>query len=173
MTVPLESITSPGAPAPPKRRAIAYLKAAVCLVVLAFVAYALVKQFRAVTWADLHFHPGLALLAVLAMLGVNGVQLVMFRTLLAAYGQRLPWRVLLGAAWVPPLGKYVPGKVAAVAGSVYLLRKHGVPAAVAVGVALMADGLAVIAGLVVSTPLLLWEPVRRQMPGAWVWCAAL
>jgi hypothetical protein len=132
-----------------------------------------VRQFRAVSWDDLHFHPGLALLAVLAMLGVNGVQLVMFRALLAAYDHRLPWRVLLGAAWVPPLGKYVPGKVAAVAGSVYLLRKHGVPGAVAVSIALMADGLAVIAGLVVSTPLLLWEPVRREWPNTWIFCVAL
>src|SRR5688572_25371372 len=174
MTVPVESITTPAdAPVTPKRRALPYIKAAICLVVLAFVVYALVRQFRAVSWDDLHFHPGLALLAVLAMLGVNGVQLVMFRALLAAYDHRLPWRVLLGAAWVPPLGKYVPGKLAAVAGSVYLLRKHGVPGAVAVSVALMADGLAVIAGLIVSTPLLLWEPVRGKMPNAWVWCIAL
>jgi hypothetical protein len=78
-----------------------------------------------------------------------------------------------GAAWVPPLGKYVPGKVASIAGAVYIQRQNGVPGSVAVSVALMLDGLAVIAGLIVSTPLLLWEPVRRQMPSAWMWCGAL
>jgi len=30
-----------------------------------------------------------------------------------------------------------------------------------------------IAGLIVSTPLLLSAPVRREMPHAWVWCVAL
>jgi hypothetical protein len=157
----------------PRRRTIALIKAAVCLVVLAFVGWALVKQFRQVRWDEVRFHPGLAALAVLAMLGVNASQLVMFRSLLAAYGYRLPWRVTLGAAWVPPLGKYVPGKVASVAGAVYLLRGRGVSGAVAVSIALMMDGLAVITGLVFSTPLLLWAPVRREMPTAWAWCAAL
>jgi uncharacterized membrane protein YbhN (UPF0104 family) len=164
--------TAPGATSS-RRRVVAVVKAAVCLVVLAFVGWALVQQFRRVAWDEVRFHPGLAALAVVVMLGVNGSQLVMFRTLLGAYGWRLPWRVTLGAAWVPPLGKYVPGKVASVAGAVYLLRRHGVPGAVAVSVALMLDGLAVIAGLVLSTPLLLWEPVRRQMPTAWLWSAAL
>jgi hypothetical protein len=173
MTLPVETIPAAADVRPSRHRARVYVKAAACLIVLAFVTYALTRQFRAISWADLHFHPALAALAVLTMLGVNGVQLVMFRALLAAYDQRLPWRVLLGAAWVPPLGKYVPGKVASVAGAVYLLRQHGVPGAVAVSVALMADGLAVIAGLIVSTPLLLWEPVRREWPNTWIWCALL
>lgn len=173
MTLPVETIPAAADVTPSKRRARVFVKTAACLVVLAFVVYALIRQFRALSWEDLHFHPALAALAVVAMLGVNAVQLVMFRALLGAYDQRLPWRVLLGAAWVPPLGKYVPGKVASVAGAVYLLRQHGVPGAVAVSVALMADGLAVIAGLIVSTPLLLWEPVRSRFPNTWMWCALL
>ncbi|MGB7158625.1 MAG: lysylphosphatidylglycerol synthase transmembrane domain-containing protein [Tepidisphaeraceae bacterium] len=156
-----------------KKRIIALVKLLLTLVVVAYVVRALVAQFRDVEWDQLHVSPGYAALSVLCTLAVSGVQLLVFTSLLRAYGYRLPWRVTLGAAWVPPLGKYVPGKVASIAGAVYLQRKHGVPGSVAVSVALMLDGLAVIAGLVVSTPLLLWEPVRNRMPSAWMACVAL
>jgi hypothetical protein len=165
-----------GTPAPPRRgsRIVMLIKAVACLAVVAFVTVALVHQFRQVRWDEMHFHAGLAALAVLCMLGVSAVQLLMFRTLLLAFGYRLPWRVTLGTAWIPPLGKYIPGKVAAVAGAVYLQRQNGVPGAVAVSVAVMLDGLAVIAGLIVSAPLLIWhEGVRARVPTAGVWCAVL
>src|SRR2546422_691845 len=77
------------------------------------------------------------------------------RMLLSAYGYHLPWRVQLLAAWVPQLGKYLPGGVASVGGAVYILRKHGVPAAVGLTVAVLLDALAVLAGLIVSAPLLM------------------
>src|SRR2546430_9668795 len=35
--------------------------------------------------------------------------------------------VQLPAAWVPQLGKYLPGGIASVGGAVFLLRKQGVP----------------------------------------------
>jgi uncharacterized membrane protein YbhN (UPF0104 family) len=54
-----------------------------------------------------------------------------------------------------------------------MLRNRGVPGAVALGTALMLDGLAVLAGLIAATPLLLWEPIRKQMPHAWIGCVAL
>ena len=152
---------------------LAVIKLLLTLIVVAFVAVALVKQFHAVRWEQMRFQPALAAAGVIAMLGVNACQLVTFRGLLAGYGQRLPWRTTLTAAWVPPLGKYVPGKVASIAGAVYLLRSRGVPGAVALGTALMLDGLAVLAGLITSTPLLLWEPVRKQMPYAWIGCIVL
>jgi uncharacterized membrane protein YbhN (UPF0104 family) len=179
-STPIPIPTSPAedaAAAPParsaKQRLIALVKLALTLAVVYYVGRSLVHQFREVSWDQLHFTPGFAALSILATLGVSSVQLVVFTTLLRAYGYRLPWRATLGAAWVPPLGKYVPGKVASIAGAVYIQRQNGVPGSVAVSVALMLDGLAVIAGLIVSTPLLLWEPVRERMPSAWIWCAAL
>jgi hypothetical protein len=180
-STPIPIPTSPAedepAVAPPartaKQRLITLIKLVLTLAVVYYVGRSLVHQFREAQWDKLHFTPGYAALSVLATLAVSGVQLVVFTTLLRAYGYRLPWRAALGAAWVPPLGKYVPGKVASIAGAVYLQRQNGVPGSVAVSVALMLDGLAVIAGLIVSTPLLLWAPVREKMPSAWIWCAAL
>jgi hypothetical protein len=45
------------------------------------------------------------------------MQLIARWTLLIAYGFPLTWRVQLPAAWVPQLGKYVPGGVASVGGA--------------------------------------------------------
>jgi hypothetical protein len=161
------------APRTARQRLVSIAKLALTLIIVAFVIRALVHQFRAVAWDQLNVTPGFAALATLALLALSGVQLLAFVSLLRGYGHRLPWRAALAAAWIPPLGKYVPGKVASIAGAVYIQRQYGVPGSVAVSVALMMDGLAVIAGLIVSTPLLLWEPVRKQMPSAWAWCAAL
>lgn len=145
----------------------------ICAIVLAFVTVALVKQFRQVEWSQVRFRPVPALLAVLCILGVSVTQLVARWTLLLAYGQRLPWRAQLQAAWVPQLGKYVPGGLASVGGAVYLLRKHGVPGAIGLSVAVLLDALAVMAGLIVSAPLLVSGPVRQRMPHAWMAGAAL
>ncbi|HEV2295392.1 MAG TPA: lysylphosphatidylglycerol synthase domain-containing protein [Tepidisphaeraceae bacterium] len=171
-TSPAED-AAPAAAASPRKRWIGLLKLALTLIVVYYVARALIVQFQAVPWDQLHLTPGYAALSVLCTFIVHGGQLLVVVTLLRAYGHRLPWRAQLAAAWVPPLGKYVPGKVASIAGAVYIQRQYGIPGTVAVSVALMLDGLALIAGLIVSTPLLLSEPVRREMPHAWAWCIAL
>src|SRR6185295_6333181 len=69
--------------------------------------------------------------------------------------------------------KYIPGGVASVGGAVLLLRKHGVPAAVGLSVSVLLDALAVMAGLIVSAPLLVWQPVRAQLPMAWLACIVM
>ena len=159
----------------PSRRAlwIRVIAWTVCAIVLYFVISALVRQFRAVQWSEVDFHLLPASAAVVCVLGVSAMQLVARWTLLIAYGYPLSWRVQLPAAWVPQLGKYVPGGIASVGGAVYLLRRHGVPAAIGLSVAVLLDALAVMAGLIVSAPLLLWRPVRERLPMAWLACAAL
>ena len=146
---------------------------AVCAVVLWFVIRALVRQFRAVDWSQVDFNLLPAAAAVACVFGVSAMQLVARWTLLIAYGYPLSWRVQLPVAWVPQLGKYVPGGIASVGGAVYLLRKHGVPGAIGLSVSLLLDALAVMAGLIVSTPLLLWGPVRAKLPMAWLACAVM
>jgi uncharacterized membrane protein YbhN (UPF0104 family) len=99
---------------------------------------------------------------------VSMMQLVARYTLLLAYGYWIPWSVRLPAAWVPQLGKYIPGGIASVGGAVYLLRRQGVPVAVALAAAVLLDGLAVMAGLIVSTPLLFSQEVRQRWPHMWI-----
>lgn len=144
-----------------------------CIAVVAAVTWALIKQLQLVDWSQVRFAPGPSLFAVLGLLGVSGMQLAARWTLLSAYSQRLSWRVQLPVSWIPQLGKYLPGGIASIAGMVYLLRKHKVPGAVGLSVAVLLDGMAVIAGMIVSTPLLLSESVRSRFPLAWIACIAM
>ncbi len=152
-------------------------KIVLCLAVVVAVGWALVNQFRRIEWSALHFHPVPLILAIIALLGVSAMQLAARWTLLLAYGYRLDWRIQLAASWIPQLGKYLPGGIASVGGVVYILRKAAVPGAVALSVAVLLDGLAVIAGLICSTPLLLWGPVQQKIehriPYAWLICVIL
>ena len=156
----------------PSARLKSLLRWLLFIVVLAFVGYALSKQIAQVNWRDVRFRPLPIALAAMCLLLVPLVQLLSYRTLLGAYAAAPPpMRLMAAVAWVPPLGKYVPGKVASLAGAIYLLRRFGIPAAIALGVVLVMDGLAVVSGLGVGSPLLLWEPVRRVVPSAWIACA--
>ena len=162
-----------GARQPPRRSTFAasLIRWLLFIVVLAFVGYALSKQIAQVNWRAVHFRPLPIALAALCLLLVPPVQLLSYRTLLGAYAHAPPLRVMAAVAWVPPLGKYVPGKVASLAGAIYLLRRFNIPAAIALGVVLVMDGLAVVSGLMTGSPLLLWEPVKRVVPNAWIACA--
>lgn len=170
---PTESIPPAAPPRRPQPIWLRLITWSITVIVLGFVGYALLKQFRQVRWSEVHFHPVPAAAAVACMVGVSAMQLAARWTLLIAYGYPLTWRVQLPAAWVPQLGKYVPGGIASVGGAVYLLRQQGVPAAVGLSVAVLLDALAVMAGLIVSTPLLLWGPVRAKLPMAWLACIVM
>ncbi|HRK32885.1 MAG TPA: hypothetical protein PLD59_17615 [Tepidisphaeraceae bacterium] len=149
------------------------LKLALLLVVLGFVGWALYRNFQQIDFSAVRFSVAPAALAVVFLVVVSTVQMVSYRSLLSAYTQAPAWRVMAAVAWVPPLGKYVPGKVAALLGAIYMLRRFNIPAAVAISVVLVLDGLAVIAGLITGSPLLLWEPVQRVLPGGWVYCGII
>jgi hypothetical protein len=78
---------------------------------------------------------------------------------------------MMAVAWVPLLGKYVPGKVAAITSAVLLLKRFGVAVAVALSVVLVLDGLAVLAGLMLGSRLLLTPDVQKLLPGGPLLCA--
>ena len=140
----------------------------IALIIIALVVRALVKQFQEVDWSQVHFHLLPALATVVCVAGVAMMQLVARWSLLLAYGYRLPWRVQMSAVWVPQMGKYVPGGIASIGGAVYLLRKQGVPGGVGLSVAVLLDALAVLAGLIVSAPLLFSREVRANWPNLWI-----
>jgi glycosyltransferase 2 family protein len=162
---------SSDADAPPdahkKKRSIALLKIVLFIGVFACVLYVLQKQWRLIDFAHVSIRAGPLVLSVVAMIGVSVVQMVSYRTLLAAYAHAPTWWQMVAIAWVPPMGKYIPGKVAALLAAMTMLRKFGVSGAVAVSVVLAMDGLAVLAGLITGAPLLFWEPIRRVVPWAW------
>lgn len=146
----------------------ALIKWGLFAVVLAFVVYALEKQFQQIDWAAVHFRPMPLLLATGCLLLVPPVQLISYRTLLGAYTRAPGWKAMAAVAWVPPLGKYVPGKVASLVGAVYILRQFEIPAAIALSVVLAMDGLAVMSGLITGAPLIWWINPNGILPAALV-----
>src|SRR5207249_2392596 len=110
-----------------------------CLAIVAFVVRALIRQFHQVDWTQVHFRLLPTAAAVACVFAVSLMQLIARWTLLLAYGYPLNWRIQLPAAWVPQLGKYLPGGIASVGGTVLILRKHGVPGAIGLSVAVLLD----------------------------------
>jgi hypothetical protein len=177
-----QTITSPPTPHPdplpegegerPRARAlITAIKWLVCAIVVAYVAYALANHIQRIDWQAVHFNLPYALVAGACIVLVTLSQIVAYRLLLAAYGSAPSWAQAATLSWLPALGKYVPGKIAAVTGTVYLLRRFKISAPVALSVALMGDALAVLTGLIVAAPMLRLPEIRDKLPGSWVWCA--
>jgi uncharacterized membrane protein YbhN (UPF0104 family) len=147
------------------------LKWMLFLLVLAFAVHILVGQFALIDWKTVHFRALPVVGAFLFLLAVPPVQMLSYRTLLSAYASPPAWRFMPAIAWVPPMGRYLPG--ASVVGAMYMLRRLGVSAALAVGVVLAMDGIAVVVGLMVGSPLLLWPAVRERLPAGPALCAAM
>lgn len=141
------------------------------LLVLGLACRILAQQFGLIDWKTVHFRAGPVVGAVICLLAVPPVQMVSYRTLLSAYASPPPWRFMPAIAWVPPMGKYLPG--ASVLGAMYILRRLGVSAALAVGVVLAMDGIAVVVGLMIGSPLLLMPVVRERLPAGPALCAAM
>lgn len=159
-------------PSSPRKIAFAVLKYAALLAVLWYVVAAMRAEFAKVSaseWEALRPDWLLIALAGLCLVGVNSVQMISYRSLLRAYGARPTWRQMAAIAWIPPLGKYVPGKVWALLGAVAMLRRFSINVAIAVSVVLMLDAFSVIVGLIVSSPLLMQPLIAERFPwGRWL-----
>ena len=142
--------------------------------VLAFVGYKFAGALASLDTSQLRLRPGYLVLSATSAAAVFTVLAVGYKVLLSTgFGLTVPTRAMAAAAWVPQLGKYVPGKVAAVAAAVGLLRRSGVPAAVALACYGVLDGCTVVMGLCLAAPLLTAEAVRAALPGAPLIAAAL
>ena len=158
------------AAAPPKRKRpwLKPLKILLLAVVIVCVVLAMAKQWQALVASGLpmHVRPLPLLAAMASLVGVACVQLISYRALLAAYATAPRWRNMPTIAWVPAMGKYVPA--AAPVAATALLNRFGIPLGPAIAVVLTLDGLAVLAGLITGTPLLLWQPIAKNVPFGWL-----
>jgi hypothetical protein len=157
----------------PHKQLFTAIKYAICIAAILFVVLALKKNLRDFDWSNFHPHLLPVLLAAISIAAVTITQIIAYRLLLAAYGPKLTWPQAATLSWVPGLAKYIPGKVVAIGGTVYLLRRYKIPAAIALSVALMGDAVAVLTGLIAGAPLLLTPQAREKLPGGVVWCVLL
>ncbi len=160
------------------RRIRRWLKWVIALIVLAFVGRALWSQLSAATSQDVAFRWPWAFLATIALGGLYGSLMASERALLEAFsGVRLPWKRMMAIAWVPLAGKYIPGKFAAVAGAVVLLRRAGIATATGLSIFVILDAMPILTGSMLSGLLLFDDEVRsavnRHFPLAWAALAGM
>lgn len=143
------------------------LKLAALGVVLVFVYLAIRKDIAKAPpglWSRLDVNWLLVLAAGTCLAGMNTVQMVRYRSLLCAYGANPTWTQMAAIAWIPPLGKYIPGSVWSLGAAITMLRRFGINAAIAVSVVVMVDAFSEVVGLTIATPLLMRPPVSTEFP---------
>jgi glycosyltransferase 2 family protein len=167
---------------------------ALAVLILAFAVRTLVRNWDALRSQPLVWKvdPAWILLSAIVVWLMYGLLIVAWRTMLAAWGQPLgPWTA--ARIWtVSSLGKYLPGKVWAIAGMALMAQQAGVAAWAATGSAVILQVLAIgtgaavagitgvgaleaarpgtraalvllVAASVVAIALLLWPPMLRRL----------
>jgi len=149
------------------------VKLVIFSVVIFFIARELIGRLTLVPWGEIDFRPSMLIAAALCQALVMVLIGWAYWLLLGSVSFRPPWWIVCAITFVVRLGKYLPGKFASTAGAVWLFRREGVSVPVAAGVTVIAQGLAVVLGLLAAVPLTLWRPVYDRLPLAWLWCGLL
>ncbi|HEY7479102.1 MAG TPA: lysylphosphatidylglycerol synthase domain-containing protein [Gemmatimonadales bacterium] len=144
------------------------------LTIVAFAVRSLVRN-----WDDLRaqplewrIEPGWIILSALLVWLMYAILIAAWRRMLAAWGRGLDlWSA--SRIWtVSSLGKYLPGKVWAVAGMALMAQRAGVGAGPATGSAVILQVLAIGTGAAIAG-LSGWGALRAAYPGAVVGLGAL
>jgi uncharacterized membrane protein YbhN (UPF0104 family) len=139
------------------------------LLILGFVAFALVDGWRRTSKFDWQFHPWLLVFAAVALtgsLGCNGLGYVLILERLA--GRRLPRGQLLSVWSRSMLGRYVPGNVLMVTGRVVLGREAGVSGKLSLAASVYEHAFLLGLGAIASIGLLLHLGDLGNGPLLWV-----
>ena len=122
------------------------------LAVVAFACRSLLRNWDQLRAQPLDWRPapGWLLLSAVLVWAMYALLIAAWRAMLHAWGQRLdPWTA--ARIWtVSSLGKYLPGKVWAVAGMAVMAQQAGVAPGAAMGSAVILQALAVGAGAAVA-----------------------
>jgi glycosyltransferase 2 family protein len=166
----------------------------VALAIMWFAGRSLVRNWEALRSQplDWQLQPGWIVLSALVVWAMYALLIVAWRKMLEGWGQRLGAWTAARIWTVSSLGKYVPGKVWAVAGMAIMSKESGVTPWAATGSAVILQALAVgtgaavaaltgagalesarpgihaaLLGLVIASAagilLLLWPPVLRRL----------
>jgi hypothetical protein len=121
---------------------------------------------------DWSVEPGWLVLSAVVVWLMYGLLIAAWRMMLAAWGRGLDFWSAARIWTVSNLGKYLPGKVWAVAGMAVMAQRAGVGAGPATGSAVILQVLAIGTGATVAI-LTGWSSLRAVYPGAESGLAAL
>ena len=164
--------------------------------VVAFVVRYVVSNWAQVRAQPIEWRisPTLVASSLLLVLATYGLLIESWRRMLAGWGPRLPWSEAARVWVLSSMGKYLPGKVWAIAGMAMLARRRGVPAwaatasaillqVVSIGTGALLVGLTgitslearhpgsrtalfgVLAASIAALAAVLWPPVARRLVG--------
>ncbi len=114
---------------------------------------------------DWSIEPGWLILSAVVVWLMYGLLIAAWRTMLIAWGRGLDFWTAARIWTVSSLGKYLPGKVWAVAGMAVMAQRAGVGAGPATGSAVILQVLAIGTGAAVAA-LTGWSSLRTAYPGA-------
>ncbi|HMV30765.1 MAG: lysylphosphatidylglycerol synthase domain-containing protein [Gemmatimonadales bacterium] len=122
------------------------------VVILAFVVRTFARNWDALRAEPIRwvFHPTPALGAVLLVWGMYAILIEAWRRMLAGWGDRLSYATASRIWVLSSLGKYVPGKVWAIAGMALMARDAGVSGWAATASAVILQVLAIGTGAVMA-----------------------
>ncbi|MBD3233965.1 MAG: hypothetical protein GF315_09615 [candidate division Zixibacteria bacterium] len=126
-----------------------YIKVSIALVILFFLAKSLVENIDLVKDYEWDFKFGFVLMSILLVL-FNFMFLSNLWRLTVKYFSHvnLPFSKSYRIWVLSSLGKYVPGKIWAVAGMIYMVEKEGVPRSAAIVSSLFYQYLNIVAGFI-------------------------
>jgi hypothetical protein len=106
-------------------------------------------QLGATDMPPLQIRPGWAVASAATVLATYFLLILAWRFVLSGWGQRMPLRAAVKVWCVSNLGRYVPGKVWAVAGMAVMAKAHGVDGWAATASALVMQVIALATAVVV------------------------
>lgn len=145
--------------------------------VLFFVVRSFVKNWDSIRATPLEWHirPGLLAASALCTWGMYGLLILAWRSLLRDWGNQLGVWTAARIWAVSNLGKYIPGKVWAIAGMAIMAQKEGAAPWAATASAILMQGLAVGTG-VVAVAVAGVETLEQRYPevriGLWILASA-
>jgi hypothetical protein len=144
------------------------------LAIVGFAVRSLVRNWGELSAQPLDWNvePGWLVLSALVVWLMYGLLIAAWRMMLTAWGRGLDFWSAARIWTVSSLGKYVPGKVWAVAGMAVMAQRAGVGAVPATGSAVILQVLAIGTGAAVAA-LTGWSSLRTAYPGAETGLAAL
>lgn len=174
MEAGIEAFSDPGLPPGENRQArwraalFTGVKIVAFTLVLAFAVESLADRWRQIEWEEVNLHYPLLVASLVSLVAARTSHGLALYHLLGAFGHALPrWPVVL-TSWVFSLGRYVPGKIGTVVGSIYLFRRMGVAASIVLATLFMSTVIALLAGAAFAAPLLFGPVVGKWSPHGWI-----
>lgn len=157
------------------RKSVWWLRIAIGVPLMALVWYFLVKGLAADFakihqqggWKTIHVNWSFLAAALGALVAAKLMTAMNCRYVLGAIGQRLRHRQTVPIIWVASLGRYIPGKMAVVAGSVLMLTRLGVQWHLALAALFLSTALMILIALMSAVPLMFMPAMRQAIPYGW------